>query len=55
MLSSDMAALFGESMVGDAVIVTGSGRPFGPVTNRIGDWNVPWAQWVGGNYDLTFH
>jgi hypothetical protein len=36
------------------VIVTGSGRPFGAVANRIGDWNVPWAQWVGGNYDLSF-
>jgi lipoprotein-anchoring transpeptidase ErfK/SrfK len=55
MLSADMAELFAQTMVGDAVIVSGSGRPFGPVTNRIGDWNVPWAQWVTGNYDLSAH
>jgi hypothetical protein len=55
MLSADMAALFAETMVGDAVIVTGSNRPFGTVTNRIGDWNLSWTQWVGGNYDLSYH
>ncbi|HEX3829313.1 MAG TPA: Ig-like domain-containing protein [Sporichthyaceae bacterium] len=54
MLTSDMAALFAETMIGDAVIVTGSNRPFGTVANRIGDWNLPWAQWVGGNYDLSY-
>jgi lipoprotein-anchoring transpeptidase ErfK/SrfK len=54
MLTSDMAKVFTGAMIGDAVIVTGSGRPFGSVANRIGDWNVPWAQWVGGNYDLSF-
>jgi len=53
MLTSDMAALFAQTMIGDAVIVTGSGRSFGPVTNRLGDWNVPWSKWVGGNYDLS--
>jgi lipoprotein-anchoring transpeptidase ErfK/SrfK len=54
MLTSDMAALFNEAMVGDAVIVTGSPRPFGSRINRIADWNIPWSTWLGGNYDLSF-
>jgi hypothetical protein len=54
MLTSNMATLFDESMVGDAVIVTGSSRPFGALTNEISDWNIPWSKWLGGNYDLTY-
>jgi lipoprotein-anchoring transpeptidase ErfK/SrfK len=55
MLTSNMATLFNETMVGDPVIVTGSPRPFGSVTNRIADWNIPWSKWLGGNYNLTFN
>jgi hypothetical protein len=54
MLTSNMATLFDESMVGDPVIVTGSPRPFGSLTNRIADWNIPWSSWLGGNYDLSY-
>jgi lipoprotein-anchoring transpeptidase ErfK/SrfK len=54
MLPSDMAKLFALTTVGDAVIVTGSPRPFGSLANRIADWNIPWSTWVGGNYDLTY-
>ncbi|HEX3829556.1 MAG TPA: Ig-like domain-containing protein [Sporichthyaceae bacterium] len=54
MLTSNMAVLFDESMVGDPVIITGSPRSFGALTNRIADWNVPWAKWLGGNYDLSY-
>jgi lipoprotein-anchoring transpeptidase ErfK/SrfK len=54
MLTSNMAVLFNESMVGDPVIVTGSSRPFGALTNEIADWNIPWSKWLGGNYDLTY-
>jgi lipoprotein-anchoring transpeptidase ErfK/SrfK len=54
MLPSDMANLFTMTTVGDAVIVTGSPRPFGSLANRIADWNIPWSTWVGGNYDLTY-
>jgi hypothetical protein len=46
--------LFAESMVGDPVIVTGSSRPFGSLTNRIADWNIPWSKWLGGNYNLSY-
>jgi lipoprotein-anchoring transpeptidase ErfK/SrfK len=54
MLTSNMAVLFAESMVGDPVIVTGSSRPFGSLTNRIADWNIPWSKWLGGNYNLSY-
>jgi lipoprotein-anchoring transpeptidase ErfK/SrfK len=54
MLTSNMKTLFDESMVGDAVIVTGSPRPFGALTNQISDWNVSWSSWLGGNYDLSY-
>jgi lipoprotein-anchoring transpeptidase ErfK/SrfK len=54
MLTSDMAKLFAQTAVGDAVIVTGSPRPFGPLSNRIADWNIPWSSWVGGNLNLTY-
>src|SRR5581483_4699854 len=54
MSTADMHALFDETMVGDAVIVTGSSRPFGALTNQISDWNVPWSSWLGGNYDLSY-
>jgi len=53
LLPSDMHWLFNNTLVGDAVVVTGSPRPFGAIWNRIGDWNVSWSKWQTGNYDLT--
>jgi hypothetical protein len=54
MTTSGMQFVFDHTMVGDAVVVTGSPRPYGSVDNRIGDWNVSWTKWLGGNYDLSF-
>ncbi|MGQ0466766.1 MAG: Ig-like domain-containing protein [Sporichthyaceae bacterium] len=48
----DMAWLFNHSIVGDAVVVTGSPAKHTDLWNRIQDWNVPWEQWLTGNFDL---
>jgi lipoprotein-anchoring transpeptidase ErfK/SrfK len=53
MLTDDMKWLFDNTMVGDAVVVTGSPRPFTTLWNRYQDWNVPWERWLTGNYSLT--
>ena len=49
---NDMKWLYNNTMLGDAVVVTGSPKPFTTLWNRYQDWNVPWAQWLTGNYDL---
>ncbi|MGQ0842643.1 MAG: Ig-like domain-containing protein [Sporichthyaceae bacterium] len=49
----DMKWLYNNTMIGDAVVTTGSPRPFTTIWNRYQDWNVTWAHWLTGNYDLT--
>ncbi|MGQ0842642.1 MAG: Ig-like domain-containing protein [Sporichthyaceae bacterium] len=49
----DMAWLFDNSIVGDAVVVTGSPALHTDLWNRVQDWNVSWDRWLTGNYDLS--
>jgi hypothetical protein len=49
----DMAWLYDHTIVGDAVIVTGSPKPYTEIYNRYQDWNVSWSKWLTGNYGLT--
>jgi lipoprotein-anchoring transpeptidase ErfK/SrfK len=46
---SHMAWLFGRTMPGDPVVVTGSPRKYTEIWNRYMDWNVPWRTWAAGN------
>ncbi len=48
----DMKWLYNNTILGDAVVTTGSPKPFTTLWNRYQDWNVPWSQWLTGNYDL---
>jgi lipoprotein-anchoring transpeptidase ErfK/SrfK len=49
MYPRDMAWLYGRTIPGDAVIVTGSPRRYTEIWNRYMDWNVPWRTWSAGN------
>jgi lipoprotein-anchoring transpeptidase ErfK/SrfK len=49
MRPADAKWLYNGSLVGDPIIVSGSPRVYGPIWNRYGDWNVPWATWSAGN------
>jgi lipoprotein-anchoring transpeptidase ErfK/SrfK len=49
MRPGDARWLYRNTMVGDAVVVTGSPRPYGAIWNRYADWNVPWSTWSAGN------
>ena len=49
----DAAWLFDNTIIGDAVVVTGSPLGYADLWNRIQDWNVPWERWLTGNYDLS--
>jgi lipoprotein-anchoring transpeptidase ErfK/SrfK len=49
----DAAWLFDNTILGDAVVVTGSPVKHTELWNRIQDWNVPWERWLTGNYDLS--
>ncbi len=51
--TGDMAWLFDNTIIGDAVVVTGSPVKHNDLWNRIQDWNVPWERWLAGNYDLS--
>jgi lipoprotein-anchoring transpeptidase ErfK/SrfK len=53
MTVSDMAWLYDHTIVGDAVVVTGSPKPYNELYNRYQDWNVSWSKWQTGNYGLT--
>jgi lipoprotein-anchoring transpeptidase ErfK/SrfK len=53
MTVSDMTWLYNHTIVGDAVVVTGSPKPFNELYNRYQDWNVSWSKWLTGNYDLS--
>ncbi|HZE66502.1 MAG TPA: Ig-like domain-containing protein [Sporichthyaceae bacterium] len=53
MTVSDMAWLYDHTIVGDAVIVTGSPKPYTEIYNRYQDWNVSWTKWQTGNYNLS--
>jgi len=50
--TDDMDWLFSHTILGDAVVVTGSPVPFTELSNRIQDWNIPWDKWLKGNLDL---
>jgi lipoprotein-anchoring transpeptidase ErfK/SrfK len=48
--TEDMSWLYRNTLPGDPVVVTGSGRPSDDdLQNRIADWNIPWEKWVAGN------
>jgi lipoprotein-anchoring transpeptidase ErfK/SrfK len=49
MKPADAAWLYQNTIIGDAVVVTGSPRPYTNLVNRYADWNVPWATWAAGN------
>lgn len=46
---SDAAWFYARFGIGDVVEVTNSGGPPLPLTDRIGVWAVPWAEWQAGN------
>lgn len=46
---ADAAWFYAHFNVGDVVEVTNSGGPPLPLTDRIGVWSVPWAEWSAGN------
>lgn len=50
--SADMRWLYNNTMVGDAIVVTGSPKKFTEIWNRYQDWNVGWKKWRTGNVDL---
>lgn len=41
--------LFGQTLVGDPVITTGTGRQMEPGNGTGGDWNLSWANWLAGS------
>lgn len=41
--------LFGQTLIGDPVITTGTGRQMEPGNGVGGDWNISWARWVAGS------
>ncbi len=52
LLPKDMTWLYQNTLLGDPVVVGGSGRASDDdLQNRIADWNVPWATWSAGNTD----
>jgi hypothetical protein len=53
MTVSDMDWLYDHTLVGDAVVVTGSPKPYTEIYNRYQDWNVSWSKWQTGNYNLS--
>lgn len=50
---SDMRWMYNNTIMGDAVITTGSPKKFTEIWNRYQDWNVDWDQWQTGNFDLS--
>jgi lipoprotein-anchoring transpeptidase ErfK/SrfK len=44
-----MKWLFENTVVGDAVIVRGSPKPYKDLINRYADWNIAWERWRAGN------
>ncbi|HET9653783.1 MAG TPA: Ig-like domain-containing protein [Kineosporiaceae bacterium] len=41
--------LFDQTLVGDPVITTGTGRQMEPGNGTGGDWDISWAAWVAGS------
>lgn len=41
--------LFNQTLVGDPVITTGTGRQMEPGNGTGGDWNISWAKWLAGS------
>ncbi|WP_368737101.1 L,D-transpeptidase family protein, partial [Klebsiella pneumoniae] len=40
--------LYNQTLIGDVVEYTGSSKPM-TLTNGIGDWNLPFAQYAAGS------
>ncbi|MEZ5161957.1 MAG: hypothetical protein R2709_15120 [Marmoricola sp.] len=47
MSTSNAGWLYGQTIIGDPVIYTGSNRPM-TLTNGYGDWNVSFADYIAG-------
>lgn len=41
--------LFNQTLIGDPVITTGTGRQMEPGNGTGGDWNISWANWLAGS------
>jgi lipoprotein-anchoring transpeptidase ErfK/SrfK len=41
--------LFNQTLIGDPVITTGTGRQMEPGNGTGGDWNISWAKWEAGS------
>lgn len=41
--------LFNQTLVGDPVITTGTGRQMEPGNGTGGDWDISWAKWLAGS------
>jgi lipoprotein-anchoring transpeptidase ErfK/SrfK len=41
--------LFNQTLVGDPVITTGTGRQMEPGNGTGGDWNISWTNWLAGS------
>jgi lipoprotein-anchoring transpeptidase ErfK/SrfK len=41
--------LFNQTLVGDPVITTGTGRQMEPGNGTGGDWDLSWSSWLGGS------
>jgi lipoprotein-anchoring transpeptidase ErfK/SrfK len=41
--------LFNQTLVGDPVITTGTGRQMEPGNGTGGDWDISWANWLAGS------
>lgn len=46
---TDAVWLFGQTLIGDPVITTGTKRQMEPGNGTGGDWNVAWATWTGNS------
>ena len=41
--------LFNQTLIGDPVITTGTGRQMEPGNGTGGDWDISWAKWLAGS------
>jgi lipoprotein-anchoring transpeptidase ErfK/SrfK len=49
MTVTNMRWLYNHTITGDAIVVTGSPKPYTNLFNRYADWNIPWSKWSKGN------
>jgi hypothetical protein len=48
MSTENASWFFGFAKMGDIVVVTNSGGPNLEPWDGLGDWNLPWADWLKG-------